>query len=678
MQTSIPPSSVPLKFGREFSSTEWQQYAQTIRNAKQALGIERLCLITPVGSLPKTQYDTGNGSLLGATDFFQFATRLGFDTYQLDPPGKRKRDDASPYTGTVFSLDPITSIDLAPLATEEWGNLLSQETFERIVANNPNKDGVRTAYQYIFDEQHQALQEVYDTFSQNLGEGSQNPLARGIAKLTGALNPSGRAQVIERLNREAQEFLAQNQDWLKQDALYEALIHEYGNDHYPAWSGPQADLDRHLFNPRNEAEAEQAKARILELEQKAAPVIGAYKFSQFIAAKQREEFKQIGAQQGFQTMADRQVAFSDRDRWAYQKLFLTDWSMGAPPDYYSPTGQAWGFPVMDPEKLFNPDGSLGEGGQLLYRLYEKMFEENPGGLRIDHIVGLIDPWVYPAKARTALDGARLFSSPEHPVLGKYALVSEQDLDFEKGPFDAHRVKWDALTPEVTDRYGRIVDRILLPAAEEAAKRNGAPVPIQCEDLGVLTNPVMKIMEERQLSGIALTQYVNQDNPKDPYRGRNIQERTWAALGNHDTPPIREWAQEVVKNPDLAYRHAALLAEDLIPESAEREGFIQQLMHDPAALAHAKWVELFTSPARKLQVFFGDWLGLERYNKPGSTAEENWSLRIPKDFQKAYFEKVKQGEALNLPEVMLQALKARQIDQPELARELDTFSRLLKE
>jgi 4-alpha-glucanotransferase len=678
MQSSISPAPAPVKFGRELSSTEWQQYAQTIRNAKQALGIERFCLITPVGSLPKTHQDTGSGSLLGATDFFQFATQLGFDTYQLDPPGKRKRDDASPYIGTVFSLDPLTSIDLAPLTTEEWGNLLSPETLGRIVTNNPHQDGVRTAYQYIFDAQHQVLQEVYDTFTRNLGGHIKNPLFRGVFLLVRLLNPSRQNQALDRLNGEYQEFVARNQDWLKQDALYEALVHEYGNDHYPAWKGPQADLDRYLFNPRSEAEAEQAVARIRELELKYAPVIGAYQFSQFIAAKQREEFKQIGEQLGFQTMADRQVAFSDRDRWAYQKLFLADWLMGAPPDFHSKTGQAWGFPVMDPEKLFNPDGSLGEGGKLLYRLYEKMFAENPGGLRIDHIVGLIDPWVYPAKARTALDGARLFSSPEHPDLGKYALVSEQDLDFEKGPFDAHRVKWDALSPEVTDRYARIIDRILLPAAEEAAKRNGAPVSIQCEDLGVLTNPVLKVMDDRQLSGIALTQYVNQENPEDPYRGRNIQERTWAALGNHDTPPIREWAQEVVKNPDQAYRHAALLAEDLIPEPAEREGFIQHVMHDSAALAHAKWVELFTSPARKIQVFFGDWLGLERYNKPGSKAEENWSLRIPKDFQKVYFDKVKQGEALNLPEVMLQALKARQIDQPELARELDTFSRLLKE
>lgn len=93
-------------------------------------------------------------------------------------------------------------------------------------------------------------------------------------------------------------------------------------------------------------------------------------------------------------IADRQVAFSDRDAWAYQSLFLEGWYLGCPPDYFSKDGQAWGFPVMDPDKMFNADGSLGEGGILMKNLYRKMFKENPGGVRIDHIVGLIDPWVY--------------------------------------------------------------------------------------------------------------------------------------------------------------------------------------------------------------------------------------------------------------------------------------------
>ncbi len=42
-------------------------------------------------------------------------------------------------------------------------------------------------------------------------------------------------------------------------------------------------------------------------------------------------------------IADRQVAFSDRDNWAYKSLFLDGWCLGCPPDYFSKDGQAWGF-----------------------------------------------------------------------------------------------------------------------------------------------------------------------------------------------------------------------------------------------------------------------------------------------------------------------------------------------
>src|SRR5688572_12868163 len=100
MQTHLPQASTLHTRDTQLTDSEWQQYRQAVQSAKKALGIERLCLITPVGSLPKTHQDTGVGSLLGAVDFFEFTSRLGFDTYQLDPTGKRKRGDASPYIGT--------------------------------------------------------------------------------------------------------------------------------------------------------------------------------------------------------------------------------------------------------------------------------------------------------------------------------------------------------------------------------------------------------------------------------------------------------------------------------------------------------------------------------------------------------------------------------------------------
>src|SRR5699024_2910750 len=123
-------------------------------------------------------------------------------------------------------------------------------------------------------------------------------------------------------------------------------------------------------------------------------------------------------------------------------LFLEGWNLGCPPDYFSEDGQAWGFPVVDPEKMFTKTGSLGEGGKLMKALYRKMFRENPGGVRIDHLVGLIDPWVYKSGAKPKIEegAGRLYSSPEHPELSKYAIATMDDLDLTLEADKEHRVK----------------------------------------------------------------------------------------------------------------------------------------------------------------------------------------------------------------------------------------------
>ena len=148
-------------------------------------------------------------------------------------------------------------------------------------------------------------------------------------------------------------------------------------------------------------------------------------------------------------------------------------------------------PAMNPEKLFDREGNLGEGGELMKRLYKKMFTENPGGVRIDHIVGLIDPWVYRSdKTPKCEDGAgRLFSSPEHPFLSKFAVATLEDLDYTLEADKEKRVK--SLNDEQIRLYGRFVEKIVIAAAKECGLDKNA---IVCEDLGTLTNPVVAVME----------------------------------------------------------------------------------------------------------------------------------------------------------------------------------------
>jgi hypothetical protein len=84
-----------------------------------------------------------------------------------------------------------------------------------------------------------------------------------------------------------------------------------------------------------------------------------------------------------------------------------------------------------------------------------------------------------------------------------------------------------------------------------------------------------------------------------------------------------------------------------------------LAADPRRLARAKFADLFASDAGNVMVFFADLLGLKDiYNAPGTVNEENWSARVPNDYEERYREMRSRGAALDLPRVLAMALRAR--------------------
>ena len=612
----------------ETDKKDLKKLKKVCHKALKELGKKNFALIIHGNSFPaENGKNTGFGSpnSTAAKHLFDFASGV-FNAIQLGPQGKTKACDASPYTGTIFSSNPLF-IDLEQLTQKEWGNILSEATYQKICNENPNKDINKTAYSYIFNAQEEALQEAYMNFKQ---------------------------WNDKKLNKEFEKFKEENDFWLSKDALYEALVIENNNDYWPLWNNK---TDRNLFNPKTEEEKKSAFLREKELRLKYADEINYYAFCQFIAAKQNEETKKYAKKHDLKMIADRQVAFSDRDSWAYQSLFLEGWMLGCPPDYFSKDGQAWGFPVVDPKKMFNEDGSLGEAGLLLKQLYKKMFKENPGGVRIDHIVGLIDPWVYKAgkKPMPEQGAGRLYSSPEHPELAQYAIATMDDLNLELGSDKEKRVK--KLTKEQIKKYGAMIEKIVIAAAKEEGLNKDS---IVCEDLGTLTFPVESVMKEYSLLGMRLTQFVKHDKPEHPYRCCNIIPHCWAMVGTHDNEPISLWADSMI-NTHEGYLNVLNLVEDMYPEldGKEKDDFIVKLTTDAKALMNVKLAEIFTSKAENIQVFFTDLFGLKQtYNTPGTSGDQNWSLRLPDDFEDLYFRNSKDGLALNLPLILKMAIEAR--------------------
>lgn len=607
---------------------DMKKFKKVCHKALKELGKKNFALIVHGNSFPaisgkNTGFGTQNSE--AGKNLMDFASGV-FNAIQLGPQGKTKACDSSPYTGTIFSINPLF-IDLEQLTTKEWGNILSEQTYKKICDENPNKDINKTAYSYIVKAQEEALQEAYLNFKQWNNK---------------------------KLNKEFEKFKKENDFWLSKDALYEALVIENNNDYWPLWDNK---TDRNLFNPKTEEEKKASFLREKELRLKYADEINYYAFCQFVAAKQNEQTKKYALKHDLKLIADRQVAFSDRDTWAYQSLFLEGWMLGCPPDYFSKDGQAWGFPVVDPKKMFNEDGSLGEAGELLKRLYKKMFKENPGGVRIDHIVGLIDPWVYKAgkKPMPEQGAGRLYSSPEHSELSQYAIATMDDLNLEIGSDKEKRVK--QLSKEQIKKYGAMIEKIVIAAAKEEGLNKDA---IVCEDLGTLTFPVESVMKEYDLQGMRLTQFVKHEMPEHPYRCCNIVERSWAMVGTHDNEPISMWADSMI-NTHEGYLNVVNLVDDMYSElqGKDRDDLIVKLTTDAKALMNVKLAEIFASKAANVQVFFTDFFGIKAtYNTPGTSGDKNWSLRVPDNFEEVYCSNCKDGLALNLPLILKMAIEAR--------------------
>ncbi len=593
-------------------------YTDVIQKALKALDKKNFALIMHSGSFPAAAGEnTGFGTINsnGGREVIDYAKGI-FNAIQLGPAGKTKSCDSSPYTGTIFSGNPLF-IDLKQLTGNEWNNILSVETYSRIVENNPNKDINKTAYSYIYKQQNEALEEAWRNFKE---KGS------------------------EALKKEFETYKIENDYWLDKDSLYEALSIEHGNDYWPLWN---SETDKNLFNPKSTEEKIEFSKRINEISKKYEDEIDKYKFIQFVLNKQNDKTREYAKQAGIKMIADRQVAFSDRDTWAYQSLFLEGWMLGCPPDYFSKDGQAWGFPVMNPDRMYNDDGSLDEGGILLKNLYKKMFRENPGGVRIDHIVGLIDPWVYKAGKKPKIEqgAGRLYSSPEHPELCKYAIARMEDLDTTLEADKEKRVK--TLSQEQIHKYGRLIEKIVIAAAEEEGLDKDA---IVCEDLGTLTNPVAAVMKEYQLQGMRLTQFVVAEKPEHPYRCCNIDGRCWAMVGTHDNEPIQMWANSMV-NTHEGYLHVKNLVEDLFSECENKDEIITNMTKDANFLTETKLVEIFASKAENVQIFFTDFFKIyDVYNRPGTSGDENWSLRLPDNF--------KDLTPINLANILKRAILAR--------------------
>lgn len=225
-----------------------------------------------------------------------------------------------------------------------------------------------------------------------------------------------------------------------------------------------------------------------------------------------------------------------------------------------------------------------------------------------------------------------------------------------------------------DEYAALLTKIIIPAAEKFGLNKSS---IICEDLGDATKPVQEIMKKLELSGISVTQF--------DHRGATTPQKNTIMIGSHDNQSFLEFVESKFKNTkDKGFlRKTKLLAEDTAPMGAttkEKKQYREDIRKDKAKFIAASFAELFTSPARRVQIFFTDFFGIAKtYNRPG-TKTGNWSLRLGENFESDYYKAVSEGKAPNFAKAIATALRQRGLDKghEDLMRDLDNSAKILGE
>lgn len=599
-------------FRRKLNAAEMKVYTNSINQGLKLLN-KQIDIIIHNSSAPTIKTENiGIGSLFSNTTqklLIPFLKSHGITGIQQEPNNLRKLGDYSPYA-PESSAKNIFMIPLEKLITSEYGNILSKQTFENIIHNVPNTNKVDYAY-------------IEKTFEKALKEAYKNFIKDGV------------------LRDEFNEFKTKNHN-LEKAAIFNVLSHKYVKN-WEVWK----NVDKFLFSPQNEKQQAKVEKRLDEIRTQYADDIDYFMFKQFIVELENKKSNKLSDASGIKIIGDSPVASPAADEWINQNLYLKGMAIGCPPDYFSKNGQRWGFKYFNPKYIFNPDGTLGKAGKILKEKYDKFFSSFPGGLRIDHVIGLVDPFIYTVKSKkmTSFNSGRIYSL------------------------------FTGMFQKKEENYSNIMEKIVLKSAKEhgMSKDN-----IICEDLGDYNEPTNNVMNKLGLSGLTVTQF--------DYRGATAPQKNVIMIGSHDNKSFLEYTDEIFDNPKRKkqfIRKTGLLAKDIAPKDASKQEIKKlrtNIRKDKKSYIAASFAELFTSPAKRIQIFFADFWGIpETYNVPGTT-KGNWSLRIGSDFENDYYKAVSEGKAPNLAKSIAVALRQRGLDKKnaELMKNLDDSAKILAE
>lgn len=278
--------------------------------------------------------------------------------------------------------------------------------------------------------------------------------------------------------RQFQEFCTNKAFWLEDYALFMALKLAHDGASWHTWDEDIA---------RRKPEAIQA------WQQKLKDEIFFQQYLQFEIFRQWSDLKTYANEQGIEILGDLAiyVAHDSADVWAHPDIFCLDGETGepalmagVPPDYFSETGQLWGNPVYNWERLQQED----------FRWWIQRIQsilDYVDLIRIDHFRGLESFWAVPQGETTAINGYWVNAPGEE----FFNILNE--------------------------RLGSL--------------------PIVAEDLGFITPEVEALRDKFELPGMKILQFAFDSGPENPYLPYNFESPNWVVYtGTHDNDTTVGW------------------------------------------------------------------------------------------------------------------------------------------
>jgi len=272
-------------------------------------------------------------------------------------------------------------------------------------------------------------------------------------------------------------FEFEHRDWLDDYALFVALKQHHEGQPWYEWEDDLRD--------RNSASLKQARQRFDE-------VIRACRVEQFLLFTQWCSLREEANRRGILLLGDMPifVAHDSADVWTNRSQFMLDDMgrpyvvAGVPPDYFSETGQRWGNPLFDWQRM-QSDGFA--WWRARFRSHRELFD----WVRIDHFRGLESYWEIPATCETAVEG-RWVPAPGEALL----TVLRED--------------------------------------------SGGVLPVIAEDLGIITDDVTALRKAFGLPGMVVLQFAFDSGDDNPYLPANHTQDSVVYSGTHDNDTSVSW------------------------------------------------------------------------------------------------------------------------------------------